>query len=184
MKIRHILIYFSLIFAFLFVGCQQTSLFCLDLSKLDYNIKYRVNNLDNDILAFFPIVTTDKINRIEIEDYSSIFYMKKGGTDRLATVKLKPLTQEKLNQKFDDYYISFLKCQILIDTQNIQQYNSIELWQVKLNVYTNSTKNLVEYNNKFFSIEITADNDIFYPNYESELELLTEQIKNNLKQIV
>ena len=172
--------FFSLIITFLLVGCQQKVLLCFEINSLDFNVFYRIKDLNRAIIVYYPIATNDKIKKIEIEDYSAVFDIHEQNNGDLGGVTIKPLSQDKLNQKIKNGFISFFKCQVLLKEDVLRKYNSISLWQTKLKVFGANDCKRVVFAENYLTIEISSD-DEYYPDLQVELNNLKDKYRKPIK---
>ena len=173
-------------FAMLLSGCgslsseskdTSDSFTVLESEKYMVDLEYQVSNLDQAITIYFPIITNKAITNTELGGVGANLPINSKG----LKVKLKPDIQDKLNEEYNDYYISFLKYKVEIENPKIAQVNDcIELCDTKLWIYHDTEFETVEFINSYFRINIVTDDNIAIPDWEVAIDAMQDSIKRNL----
>lgn len=185
MRVKSIIVcIFTLLF--MLCGCSsekdvnenQQALEIYDLDINFYN-QYDVCDLEN-IYIYFPVVTNKEITSTEPSGVGARFNLKdKHSISDIIKVKLIIAKQDKINIKYNDYFISFLKYKLEFSTNmDKNNYESINLNDTKLWILCNDEIQSANYNNDYLKINIMHnENEQNVPNWEQCIDKMMQDIK-------
>ena len=139
------------------------------------DVEYRVCNLTQPIIVFFPVITNKTITDTQFGGVGAKLKLSSG----TATVKLANDTQEFLNDYYNGYYVSFLKYSVSIDNiLCLQAKDSIELCDTTIWVYQDSEFQTIKIDTTYLHILIvTNDSEICLPDWN----VLTDNMKADIQ---
>ncbi len=144
---------------------------------LEYT-EYQVSDLDQLIILYFPVITNKIITSTEFGGAGANLSKNSGG----LKVRLKADVQDRLNEEYNGYYISFLKYQVIIEnTANVQVNDYIELCDTKLWIHNEEEFETVEFVNKYLRINLVANENITLPDWGKIVDKMKDTIKNDLE---
>ncbi len=148
-----------------------------DVQKYCSVEEYNISEIDQPIIVHFPTVTNKEITGTELGGVAT--YMPPGD---IGKVTLKPETQDRLNEKCDDYYISFLKYRVMIeDIDSLKINDRLELCDTKIWIYHNAEFETVTVDSIYLKINIVGEkDDASIPDWTAVNNSISAQIKSNL----
>ncbi len=179
-----VLCFFTLLFVL--CGCngennisekQQT----LEVYNLDIDFfnEYNVCDLEN-IYIYFPVVTNKEITSSEPSGVGAKFNLKTTHNNAdLIKIKLTKVQQDRINIKYNDYYISFLKYKLEFSANlNKNDYSSINLNDTKMWILCNEEIQPVNFNEDYLKINLIQNsNKQIIPNWEQIINDMLQDIK-------
>ena len=177
------------VFTLLFVlcGCHRENNInekqqALEVYNLDINFfnEYDVCDLEN-IYIYFPIVTNKEIISSKPSGVGARFNLKEDNNSAdLIKIKLTQVQQDKINIKYNDYYISFLKYKLEFSANlNKNDYNSIDVNDTKIWILCNEEIQPANFNEDYLKINFIQNSNMQkIPCWEQITNDMLHYIKN------
>ncbi len=149
--------------------------------EIDFYNEYAVSDF-NDIYIYFPVVTNKEITSTELGGVGSKLNLKNlNGNNDTFKAKLIAQSQDYINMKYNNYFISFLKYKLEITNIQINYYSSIYLDDTKLWVLSGEEIQEINLIDKYLKIYITPNsNEEQTPNWNDEINKMLYEIKLQL----
>lgn len=171
---------------FVLFGCNQEddsykNVQALKVYNLDIDFfnEFDVCNFEN-ICVYFPVVTNKEITSSDLAGVGAKFNLKEAyGSDKLIKVKLTKTEQDKINIKYKNYYISFLKYKLEFSHNlNKNDYTSIDLNDTKIWILCDKEIQPVNFNETYLKINIIQNSNLQnITNWEQIISNIMQKIK-------
>lgn len=150
----------------------------LETEKYLIGTEYKISNLEQSITIYFPVITNKEITNTELGGVAARLQL----FDGTIKVTLKPEIQERLNEEYNGYYISFLKYKVQIDDSITMHANDIiDLCDTKLWIYHNLEYETVDFENVYLRITIVADErNVKVPDWDTVINCMKDNITSDL----
>ena len=160
------------------VGEEKIPFMKYDTKEFLAVMEYKIVNAQQLITVYFPVVTNKTITSTELGGVGAKLRISDGATK----VKLKPDRQERLNEEYEDYYISFLKYQVKIEnTEILKTSDCIELFDTRLWIYHETEFETIGFDDIYLRINIVADESkLSIPDWNMRINEIRDDIKRNL----
>ncbi len=149
----------------------------LDVKKYCDVEEYNLYEIGYPIIVYFPTVTNKEITGTELGGVAAYF---PSGESRKVTLKSE--TQDRLNEKCDDYYISFLKYSVIIEDANSLQTNDrLELCDTKIWIYHDTEFETISVDEIYLKINfIESKENESFPDWTMVNNSISAKMKRDL----